>query len=227
MINSNIPIKHISFDLDGTITDSFSTIYKTTCKTLELMKIYEPFPENEFRKRIGHHFIDIFREMSIPVKDFNAFIAIYKNHYFDFMGESILYPSVKETLEFLHQKDILISLLTTKQQDQAERIIDHFKLRKYFHFVMGRRNGIANKPSAEPLLFICKELNTRVENTLMVGDTELDVQFGKNAVAKSCAVLYGYREKESLINENPDFIIQKFDNLKKIIFKTMKEFRRA
>ena len=218
MIYYNSPIKHISFDLDGTITDSFITIYKTTCKTLELMKIYEPFPENEFRKRIGHHFIDIFREMSIPVKDFNEFIMIYKNHYFDYMDESTLYPSVKETLEFLHGKGILISLLTTKQQEQADKIIDYFKLRKYFDFVMGRRNGIANKPSAEPLLFICKGLSISIENTLMVGDTELDVRCGKNAGAKSCAVSYGYREKEFLSKENPDYLIQKIDDIKKIIF---------
>ena len=80
MKNNNI--KHVCFDLDGTIIDSYNTIYKTTLKSLEILKINKSLPEDEFYKRIGHHFIDIFREMDIPVNDFDGFIEIYKNHYF-------------------------------------------------------------------------------------------------------------------------------------------------
>ncbi len=216
-MNNNSSIKHISFDLDGTITDSFKTIYKTTCKTLEILKINKPFPEEDFRKRIGLHFTDIFSEMNIPVKSFEEFIGIYKEHYFDFINESFLYPYVEEVLFYLNEKHIAVSLLTTKHQSQADKIIDHFGLRKYFSFVMGRRKGIANKPSAEPLLFICGQLNIEPGETMMVGDTELDIQCGKNAEAKTCGATYGYRGKGFLVKEEPDFFIQEISNLKEIV----------
>ena len=51
----------------------------------------------------------------------------------------------------------------------------------------------------------------------MVGDSELDVNCAQNAKTKSCAVTYGYRTKERLMKENPNFIIDEIDELPKII----------
>ncbi len=216
MTNSS-QINHVSFDLDGTIVDSYQTIHKTTLKVLEELNINSPINKDEFYFRIGQHFIDIFREMNIPVNDFEKFISIYKDFYFDFIDDSKIYPGVIETLKFLVERNIRVSLLTTKMQSQADKIIDHFNLREYFSLVMGRRNGIANKPSAEPLLFICNELKILPGETMMTGDTELDIQCGKNAGTKTCGAAYGYRDKELLKKENPDFIVSNITELKHII----------
>jgi len=218
MIN-NTPIRHICFDLDGTLVKSHITIYKTTLKALNDLNIpVDNFDEDKFYQRIGHHFEDIFEEFKIPVNDFEIFINIYKNQYFNFINESALYNGIEETLEYLKSKNVLTSLLTTKGQEQADRIIDYFKLRKYFNLVMGRRNGIAHKPSPEPLLFICKELNVKPEETLMVGDTELDIGCGKNAGSKTCGVTYGYRTKKALEEKEPDLIIDSIKELKNLNF---------
>jgi len=50
----------------------------------------------------------------------------------------------------------------------------------------------------------------------MVGDTELDIQCGISAGAKTCGVLYGYRTEDQLKKEKPDFIISRLDELKKL-----------
>jgi phosphoglycolate phosphatase len=210
-------IKHVTFDLDGTLVNSFQNIYKATVKSLEELNIKAHLSEQELYKRIGQHFVDIFEELNIPVKDFDGFIEIYKKHYFDFIGESKPYPHVEETLDFLSSHNILISLLTTKGQDQADKIIDHLSFRKYFSFVMGRRKGIANKPSAEPLIYICKELNLSPSDSLIVGDTELDIECGKNAGAKTCAVLYGYRGKSILSKAKPDYMISDIKEIEQIV----------
>ncbi len=210
-------IKHVCFDLDGTLVDSYNTIYKSTVKAMEFLKINEPVHGEEFQKRIGHHFLQIFSELKIPVPDIEHFINVYKSFYFNFIDASALYPGVTDTLEILHSKDILISLLTTKVQDQAEKIIDHFKLKKYFSFIMGRRNGMTLKPSPEPLLFICSELNVPAVNTLMTGDSELDIKCGKNAGTITCASAYGYRSIEALSAEKPDYIISGIEEIIKIV----------
>ena len=215
-MNNHHHIKHVCFDLDGTIIDSYSTIYKTTVKTLRILNITQRLPEDEFYKRIGHHFVDIFREMNIPMNDFDEFIGIYKEHYFDFIDDSKIFPGVIDVLDFLNKNNILVSLLTTKSQGQADKIIDHFNLRKNFTFVMGRRDSIANKPSGEPLEFICSEIKVNLQSTLMVGDTELDIQCGKNAGAKTCAALYGYRTKEAMEAEAPDYLIPDIIELQNI-----------
>lgn len=213
MIN-NSSIKHICFDLDGTLVQSHKTIYKTTLKALQDLNISTSnMNEEPFYERIGHHFEDIFSEFNIPVNDFETFINVYKNQYFDFIDESTLYEGIEETFKNLKTRHILTSLLTTKGQEQAEKIINHFELGKYFDLVTGRRNGIAHKPSAEPLLLICSELNVTPEETLMVGDTELDILCGKNANSKTCAVTYGYRTKKALEKQEPDLIIDSITEL--------------
>ena len=214
MIKFDPPINHICFDLDGTLVKSHKTIYKTTVKALTDLKIPTVnLDEAHFYERIGHHFEDIFSEFNIPVNDFETFINVYKNQYFDFIDESTLYEGTEETLENLKSRNILTSLLTTKGQEQAKKIINHFNMKNYFDLVTGRRNGVEHKPSPEPLLLICDELNVKPEETVMVGDTELDIACGKNAGSKTCAVTYGYRTKKILEEQEPDLIINSITDL--------------
>lgn len=210
-------IKHACFDLDGTLVDSSETIYKSTIATLEQLDISYNFSKDDLDKRIGQHFVDIFNEFDVKVQDFEYFIKVYKSIYFDFIDDSVLYSGVKETIEYLNQNGIKVSLLTTKAQDQADLIIDHFNLRPNFNLVMGRVNGIPHKPSPEPLLMICEKLNVSVAESVMVGDTELDIQCGKSAGAKTCAVSYGYRTIDQLKENKPDFIVASINDIVKLI----------
>lgn len=208
--------KHICFDLDGTLVESSKTIFQSTIATLNKLNIPYSFNKNDLDKMIGKHFVDIFNEFGVDVTDFELFINFYKSVYFDYIEGSILYAGVHQTLVSLKNSGIKISLLTTKAQDQADRIIDHFELRPYFSFVMGRTNDIPHKPSPEPLWIICDKLNENPADTLMVGDTEIDILCGKNAGAKSCAVSYGYRTEENLIEYKPDYIINELSGLIRI-----------
>jgi len=210
-------IKHICFDLDGTLVDSRDTILESTKASLDQLKISYEIDEDVFTNMIGMHFIDIFERMNIEVNDFEKFITIYKALYFDFMDSSYLYPGAEETLIYLNRQRIKVSLLTTKVQEQAKKIIKHFNLRSSFDYLMGRRDGLAHKPSPDPLLFICHDLKVEPANTIIVGDTELDIQCGKSAGAKTCGVLYGYRTKAQLEKEKPDFLISGLSDLIKVL----------
>lgn len=212
-MKKNPTIKHCCFDLDGTLVDSSKTIYNSTVYSLNKLGIKFNISEAEFALKIGQHFVDIFNAFDTDVPDFEKFITIYKINYFEQMEHSEMYNGVEQTLNALKDRDIKISLLTTKIQDQAEKILEYFNLTKYFDLIMGRRDGIKHKPSPEPLLKICDDLNIDIKNTLMVGDTELDIQCGKNAGSYTCGVLYGYRTKELLEIENPDFIAEEIKNI--------------
>ena len=206
-------IKHVCFDLDGTLVDSYMSIYKATKKTLDVLKIPSTFSNEDFYNRIGHHFLDIFNDLKIPVPDIEHFIDIYKSFYFDFINESELYPGVIEVLDYLNKNNIYVSLLTTKGQDQADKIINYFKLSKYFSHIMGRQTGVPVKPSPEPLLMICTELKVLPAESIITGDTELDIRCGISANVKTCGVTYGYRTRGVLSQENPDYIIDKIIDL--------------
>ena len=207
-------IKCIVFDLDGTLVKSHKTIYKTTIKTLEKLNLSTSLDEVKFYGLLGHHFADIFSECSIEVPDVDHFIDVYKEMYFDFIDDSKMYDNAFQLFEELKLREIKLGLLTTKGQDQAEKISNHFEFSKYLSVIEGRKKGIAIKPAPDQLLNICTELNIDPRNTLMVGDTELDIQCGKSAGAATCAVSFGYREVEELKKESPDYLI---NDLKEIL----------
>jgi phosphoglycolate phosphatase-like HAD superfamily hydrolase len=67
------------------------------------------------------------------------------------------------------------------------------------------------------LLFICNELEIDSKDTMIVGDTELDILCGKNAGAITCGVTYGYRTRKSLKENNPDYLVNDFSEIKSLI----------
>ncbi len=209
-------IKLVVFDLDGTLVDSAQTIFDSTIAALDQLNVRHSLTKELLDQRIGAHFQDIFDEQGIIVDDFEGFIDVYKGYYFDYMDSSYLYPGVVETLKYLKANGKKISLLTTKAQEQADKIITHFELDDYFDFVMGRRVGMAVKPAPDPLLFVCSTLGVETRHALMVGDTELDVQCGIAAGVSTVAVTYGYRSAEQLKTESPEYIIHGLQELKNI-----------
>lgn len=200
-------LKLAVFDLDGTLTNSSETIYQTAIQTFNKLGLKVNLPKNELDKRIGAHFGEIFEELGIKVDDLENYIEIYKSLYIDFIEHTTLYPGVTDLLNFLVEKEIKVALLTTKAQTQAEMILEHFQLKKYFNYVMGRRPNIPHKPSPEPLKIILNELNVNPSEAIMIGDTEYDSRCGKSANAHTCLVTYGYRTEAQLKNESPDYLV--------------------
>lgn len=210
-------ISLVVFDLDGTLVSSHETIYKAAVEALHRVGIKKQIDQDKFNTMIGWHFEDIFEAYGFKVPDFEEFIKIYKSVYFDFIDSSYLYENVKKTLEILQTKKISTALLTTKGQDQAEMLVNFFGIDRFLNYVMGRRPGIAHKPSPEPLIKICNDLGIAESQTLIVGDTEMDVKCGRNAGTRTCAVSYGYRTKEELKVLSPDFLIDNIAELEYIV----------
>ncbi len=208
----------VVFDLDGTLFSSDETIYFSTLETFNDLGIEVKIPKEKFNALIGHHFTDMFDELGIKDYDFDEFIEIYKKNYFNHIHLSKPFPGMRETIYELKRKGIKVGLLTTKSQGQAEKILSHFNLISQFDGVMGRREGIAHKPSKEPLLLLLKEIGCdEPEKSLMVGDSELDIQCGKAAGAFTAAVTFGYRTKRELQKEKPDFIINELKEILALI----------
>ncbi|MCK6615195.1 MAG: HAD-IA family hydrolase [Ignavibacteriaceae bacterium] len=209
--------KLVVFDLDGTLTDSSTTIYKSTHRTFRELGMNHTIEKTQLDARIGAHFQEIFDDLHIDVGNVEDFIHIYKGFYFDYLPETSLYEGAEEILHHLKKRSCKTALLTTKAQDQAEKILHSFKLDGYFDLIMGRRPGMAVKPSPEPLQYIMRELLVAPQDTLMVGDSELDIRCGKNAGTHTAAVTYGYRTEELLRKEQPDFLVTRLSELKEII----------
>ena len=76
-----------------------------------------------------------------------------------------------------------------------------------FDVVQGQVPEIEKKPSPEGVYMISEKLGIPVEEMLYVGDTNTDMQTGKNAGAFTVGVLWGFRDRKELEENHADAII--------------------
>ena len=88
---------------------------------------------------------------------------------------------------------------------------------EHFEFVLGQREGINKKPSPDAAIEICEELNVAPEETIFIGDTNVDILTGVSAGMKTIGVLWGFREEKELREAGAHYIAKSPSQLLGII----------
>uniref|UniRef100_A0A7C4AIR9 phosphoglycolate phosphatase n=1 Tax=Thermodesulfovibrio aggregans TaxID=86166 RepID=A0A7C4AIR9_9BACT len=214
-------VELIIFDLDGTLVDSCLDITVALNHCLEKKGISGFSPE-EIKKMVGEGVNRLIekalqaKKVSFPVNEMiECFINYYRQHIAD---HSKLYPWVEKTLQEL--KDFKKVIISNKPTDLTIKTAESFGLLKYFDFIAGSDFFPERKPSPLPIVETIKKFNTTAEKTLIIGDSEIDIEVAKATGVKSVAVSYGYRPLELL--KNADFIIDKLIDLINIVREKLK-----
>ncbi|MBR5438652.1 MAG: HAD family hydrolase [Clostridia bacterium] len=112
-----------------------------------------------------------------------------------------LYPGLNELLYMLKKDGYKLGIVSNKP-DSATQVVYKQLLSKYnFDFVTGCVDHLSPKPSADLVNLCLEKLNSTKEETLYVGDSEVDVKTFVNANVEGIGVLWGYRQKELLVKE--------------------------
>ncbi len=110
---------------------------------------------------------------------------------------------VEETLKSLHDKGYLLAIVSADDTASMDLFIDKYGLREYFDKIITSDSSDYHKPQKELLQLIMDDLNVVREETVMVGDTEMDVELGQNGgVSKIIGVLSGSGDAQDLRNAN-------------------------
>jgi len=83
-------------------------------------------------------------------------------------------------------------------------VLEKFGLLAHFDHVQGT-DGFPCKPAPDVLLASMQGLGARPEECLMVGDSPADMEAGRRAGVKICAVSYGYGKREELARWQPEY----------------------
>ena len=121
-----------------------------------------------------------------------------------------MYPGVAETLSALGGRK---SIATTKGTPNTRVILDQFNLLPYFDHVQGT-DGFPCKPAPDVILNALAALGAGVSECLMVGDSAADMEAGRRAGVKICAVRYGYGKPADLARFEPDYWV---DDLRELV----------
>ncbi len=193
------------FDLDGTLLDSAHDICGALEQALTEAGITPP-PFDFLKSYIGRHLIDLFQDIcpGYTNEQFDGLILRYRAVYLARQHSmTMVYPGVAEGLPRIGGRK---ATATTKGTPTTRAVLEQFGLAPYFDHIQGT-DGIPSKPAPDVLFAALKGLNARPEDCLMVGDSAADMEAGRRAGVKTCAVRYGYGSAEALAQWEPDFWI--------------------
>ena len=108
------------------------------------------------------------------------------------------YRGILPLLEDLKKAGVKLAVLSNKPHEQAVKVVREMFGEGTFDYVSGQQEGIRKKPDPAGVVHIMETLQMKPEDCLYVGDSEVDVQTGKNAGVKTVIVTWGFRTREEL-----------------------------
>src|SRR5258707_1935384 len=186
-------VRALIFDLDGTLIDSKRDLIRSVnAMLLEMGR--EQLREDPISSYIGHGAPQLVSQVlghgATEVERERAlkfFLAYYEDHKMD---STCAYPGVPEALEKLAA--FPMAILTNKPVRISVRILDGLGLAKYFRAVYGGNSFETKKPNPLGALTIVHEFGATPPETILIGDSEVDVQTARNAGTFAAAVNYGF-----------------------------------
>jgi 2-phosphoglycolate phosphatase len=193
------------FDVDGTLLDSALDICGAVQQVLDANG-GGPRDFEYLKSYIGFHLIDLFQEVfpSYDAAQIDELVEQYRTFY-RARGHKLtkVYPGAQDGLAALGGRK---GTATTKGTPTTKLVLEQFGLIQYFDHVQGT-DGFASKPAPDVILTALAGLRARPEDCLMIGDSTADMEAGRRAGVKTCAVRYGYGKVEALARLAPDYWI--------------------
>ncbi len=206
------------FDLDGTLLNSLEDIADASNYALEKMG----YPKHElykFNYFVGNGVMELCRRILPEGEKHNAekicqyFAEYYREHSND---KTIVYDGIKETLENLHSRGIKLAVASNKVHEFSVSMVKEY-FGDVFDVILGNSPERPKKPEPQIIYEIMKITGFSKEETIFIGDSDVDILTSKNAGIKSIGCVWGYRGREELENSGADFIADSPSDILNII----------
>ena len=195
-------IECIVFDWDGTLMDSEAQIMHCLHAAIADLGL-EPMDDATVRDIIGLGLKEAIDTL-VPGRDdgfHRAFVEAYREHWFAHDG-SDLFAGARDVLQLLRSNDIRLGIATGKARRGLVRVLGETGLEAYFDATRCSDETIS-KPHPQMLLEVMQELSVAPQQTVMVGDTEYDMEMATNAGAAKIAVRSGVHAEDRLQRHKP------------------------
>jgi len=186
----------VFFDMDGTLIDSRADLAATVNHTRRDLGLAE-LPVEDVLVHVGQGAKHLLAH-AIPEKanEADKLFDLFMSHYGEHMLEHCeLYPTVRRTLEELHDRGWLMGVNTAKPSFATRAILEHFGLVRYFgNAIVAGGDCAEMKPSALPLRECASRLRGHrlSSHDWMVGDSWTDMQCATNAGIKGAFCTFGF-----------------------------------
>jgi phosphoglycolate phosphatase len=200
----------IIFDLDGTLIDSAEDLAISMNATRAHFDL-PPLDPRLIYSYVGNGASVLVRRAmgeETPQHRLDEALAFFLRFYRDHALEHTrFYPGIRETIEGLAERGHTLSILTNKPVRISRDIIDALDSAKLFFRIYGADSFPAKKPDPVGVHTLLTESDTATADSLLVGDSGVDVQTARNAGIRCCGVAWGFQPGAFELHP-PDVLVQ-------------------
>ena len=205
-------IKLLIFDLDGTLIDSRLDLIHSVNAMLKHFGRPE-LPGDVIASYVGdgapmlvRRALGDPRDEGVIKEGLEHFLGYYRVHKLD---HTHVYDGIKEMLDVIRNSNGIprrMAVLSNKPVIPSRAIVEALGLAEFFTHVYGRNSFSTKKPDPHGAQTILRENKIKPQETLMVGDSSVDVITGRNANLWTCGVTYGFAP-HTLCEAPPDLTV--------------------
>ncbi len=208
------PIRLVIFDLDGTLIDSRLDLVHSVNAALRHIGRPE-LPEGVIASYVGDGAPILIQralggeavDESLLRKGLEFFLSYYREHKLD---HTTVYPGVAEALAAIQNSQNgaprKMAILSNKPVIPSRAIVEAVGLGPFFSRVYGGNSFATKKPDPEGVRTLLKEHRALPEQSVIVGDSHVDIRTGRNAGLHTIGVTYGFAP-HTLDEEPPDVLV--------------------
>ena len=191
------------FDLDGTLLDTLTDLAASVNYALRTHGMPE-HSIDDVRRFVGNG-VRKLMERAIPNgeanSDFEATFATFREHYMHHSLDTTRpYPGIPEALAELRAKGCRLAVVSNKMMAATVELCRHF-FSDTIEVAIGEHEaeGIRKKPAPDTVFAALRELGVDKSGAVYVGDSDVDVQTAANSGLPCISVLWGFRDRDFLI----------------------------
>lgn len=203
------------FDLDGTLLNTLRDLAASVNAALRMHNMPERTIE-EVRLFVGNG-VKKLMERAIPQglenPDFEQTYADFRTHYMQHnLDTTAPYPGVMEMLENLRRRNKRIAVVSNKFYAATQSLCRHF-FGDLVEVAIGEREDIRKKPAPDTVNEALKQLGADRKKAVYIGDSDVDIQTALNSDMPCISVLWGFRDKDFLIEHGATILINSPESL--------------
>lgn len=199
----------VIFDLDGTLLNTLDDL-RDSLNEILMQNSYLPQTIEDVRRFVGNGVWNLVRRSlpgSCSDQEVTRIMEDFKLHYKKNMqNKTRPYNGIMELLLDLNRFNYKVAIVSNKF-DAAVKELSLTYFGNLIPVAIGETTEIKRKPAPDSILRAVKELDSSLESTVLVGDSETDVQTAKNAGIPCIGVTWGFRSREVLREEGADYLI--------------------
>ena len=189
------------FDLDGTLLNTLGDLAASTNYALRQYGMPE-HTIDDVRRFVGNG-VGKLIERAIPEglanPQYEDVLATFRKHYMlHSLDTTAPYPGIESLLHSLRSHGCNVAVVSNKFYNATVELCRHF-FADTVEVAIGERENIRRKPAPDTVFEAMRQLGVSGEDTVYVGDSDVDVATARNSGIPGISVLWGFRDRDFLI----------------------------